>query len=182
MRKAFVWALGAIDDWTGSGRSRATGPHLLEGHCSRAREQCEKWAGSHRELLGFARHTVKTAAPGDPRTVVLPIAHFEILRRRLDDTTEPASKGASAYFGHPAHAAELAWAADCWLSRAWAHPTNVGTAHLFGAALYYSGDLDRARYVLGGAGNRMPEHLPWGLVSPLPGRTYRKVRRELGLR
>ncbi|MEV7010293.1 hypothetical protein [Streptosporangium sp. NPDC051022] len=156
-------------------------PRLFAGHYSRAQVLCEKWYGSHEELLAFARNTVEHAKPGDPVVAVLPLAHFEIAWREMDDSALSSQATLEARFGDPDVAGELAWAADKWHLDLRPHPRAPEASHLFGAAFYYGGHRARAQRMLSGTGRRMPEILPWSAGSLTPGRHYARVRRELGV-
>ncbi|MGI5489641.1 hypothetical protein [Microtetraspora malaysiensis] len=158
-------------------------PRLFAGHYTRAQVLCEKWYGSHEELLAFARDTVASADPGDPLTAILALAHFEVAWRMMDDNDSAfLSKAAiEGYFSRRETVAELVRAADQWQTQAQPHLRAFEAHHLFGAAFYYSGHHARAQRLLSGARNRIPENLPWSVASLTPGRCYARVRRQLGV-
>lgn len=160
----------------------ARNPGLYAGHHSRTQALCEKWYGSHAELLAFAAETVAAAEPGDPVVSVLPMAHIEIvIAQQRDREGLFDEKLVMAHFSDPAVAEPLIEASDKWLSRLQPHPLALEARHLFGAAFYYGGHLSRAQGLLAGAGRRMPDNQPWTVASLTPARRYAKARRELGL-
>ncbi|MFI7226212.1 hypothetical protein ACIBO5_23590 [Nonomuraea angiospora] len=159
----------------------ARDPHLYSGHYGRAQVLCAKWYGSDKELLTFVRGVAASARSGDPVTAMVPLAHFEIVWSEINDTEQPAQDLLEAYFGDSAVADSLIEAADKWRDGNRPHPRALDATHLFGAAFYFGGHLTRAQRLLAGAGRRMPEILPWSAASPMPGRRYARVRRELGL-
>ncbi|HUR05604.1 MAG TPA: hypothetical protein VM347_23885 [Nonomuraea sp.] len=159
----------------------ARDPCLYAGHYGRAQVLCEKWYGSHGELLAFARQTVAEATPGDAITAILPLAHLEIAWSRHTDSSRPAREVLEAHFKDSYAIGKLIEAADKWRAEPRPHPRAYEAMHLFGATFYYSGHLNRARSLLEGTGNRVPEILPWSAASLTPGRHYKRVRRDLGI-
>ncbi|MGW0804522.1 hypothetical protein [Nonomuraea sp. NPDC002799] len=154
---------------------------LYLGHYGRAQALCAKWYGSDEQLLAFARKVTASARPGDPVTAMVPLAHFEIVWSEINGTEQPAQGLLEAYFGSSDVADSLIEAAGKWRDGSRPHPRALDAMHLFGAAFYFGGHLTRAQRMLADAGRRMPEILPWSAASPLPGRRYARVRRDLGL-
>ncbi|SPL88642.1 unnamed protein product [[Actinomadura] parvosata subsp. kistnae] len=155
--------------------------HLYLGHYGRVQALCAKWYGSDQEVLAFARKTTASARPGDPVTAMVPLAHFEVVWSRINETEQPAQEVLEAYFGSSDVIDALVEAADKWQDGSQPHPRALDAQHLFGAAFYFGGHPTRAQRLLAGAGRRMPEILPWSAASAMPGRRYAQARRQLGL-
>ncbi|MEU6038748.1 hypothetical protein ABZ801_25395 [Actinomadura sp. NPDC047616] len=146
---------------------------LYCGHYTRAQALCAKWWGSDADVLEFAESTVEAAKPGDPLAAILPVA---LLENGMD-----ADDGLEAYLSRPETHAALGAAADKWLTNMTEHPRTREAHHLFGAAFYFAGDVDRARHHLSQAGKTLPDGLPWGYWAR-PARAYKDALRDLGLR
>lgn len=162
---------------------RTRAPQTFAGHYSRAQVLCRKWQGSHDELLAFAREVADSCQAGDPRSAVLPLAHFEVIADLLNDVPDDVNHASFVRdcISSPPVAAEIAEAADRWLVAPHPNPQSAVAAHLFGAAAYFAGDTRRARRLLACAGSRVSAYLPWGIVHIAPGHAYAKARRELGI-
>jgi hypothetical protein len=124
---------------------------------------------------------VARAAPGDAIIAILPLAHFEIAWSQCTDSSRPAREVLETHFEDSYAIGKLIEAADKWCAEPRSHPRAYEVMHLFGAGFYYSGHLTRARSLLEGTGDRVPEILPWSAASVTPGRHYRRVRRDLGI-
>ncbi|WP_119730221.1 hypothetical protein [Thermomonospora amylolytica] len=155
-------------------------PSLYAGHFSRVQAISDKWYGSDEEAAEFAEALVAQAKPGDPVVANAAAAHFEIAVRKMDKANIPEAALRNHFVQQPVYAL-LAQAADLWLQDPIPHPMTLDAHHLFGAAFYIAGDLDRARRHLGHLDRRMPDRLPWGAVSLTPGRYYSRARKALRL-
>ncbi|WP_436887633.1 hypothetical protein [Nocardiopsis dassonvillei] len=157
------------------------------GRYSRLQVLCHKWQGSHGEMFAFARQNVSLAAPGDACLGLLPEAHKEHIMMLIRDSDELDTYGdvkefLEGYLADPGVHGEVAAAADRWLAGdVTSDPEHANVAHLFGAALYYGGDLERASRVLVHAGRVMPRTSLWAHVSPSPESDFRQALRRCGL-
>lgn len=157
------------------------------GRYARLQVLCRKWRGSHEEMFAFARENAALAGPGDACLGLLPAAHKENIMLTVRDSEEIDTYGdveefVRGYFADPGVHGEVAGAADRWLSGDFtSDPEYVNVAHLFGAPLYYGGDLERAARVLAHAGRVLPEDSLWGHVSPWPPSDYRGALKACGL-
>ncbi|GAA1462224.1 hypothetical protein NE857_04780 [Nocardiopsis exhalans] len=158
-------------------------------HCAmegRLQVLCHKWQGSHEEMFTFAREAPRKAPPGDRSHPLIVRAHFEYAAMALDDrgldTYGAVGKMLRDYFGDPVVAAEVAGAADRWLSGDPSYPTAAADAHCLGSALYVGGDEQRAAAVLARAGTVVPEYgALWSYLGTNPAARYARVRTRLGI-
>lgn len=157
------------------------------GRYSRLQVLCRKWSGSHEEMFSFARETAALAGPGDACLGLLPAAHRELIMLTVRDEAEiatvaDAKEFVGGYLADPGVHGELAGAADRWLAGDVASdPEHANVAHLFGAALYYGGDLERAARALAHAGRVIPPGSLWAHVSASPAYAFRRALDKCGL-
>lgn len=157
------------------------------GRYSRLQVLCRKWRGTHEEMFAYARESAALAGPGDACLGLLPGAHKELVMLTIRDEDEIETIGdvkefLEGYFADPGVHGELAGAADRWLAGDFASdPEYMNVAHLFGAALYYGGDLERAARVLAHAGRVIPPGALWTHASASPANAYRRALDRCGL-
>ncbi|MDT0331988.1 hypothetical protein [Nocardiopsis lambiniae] len=157
------------------------------GRYSRLQVLCEKWQGSHEEMFAFARENASLSGPGDACLGLLPAAHKEHIMLLISGSDEFQTYGdvkgfVEAYLSDPGIRGELTQAADQWLAGdVTSDPEHANVAHLFGAFLYYAGDIERAARALAHAGRVIPETSLWGHVSAWPASDYRDALKKCGL-
>lgn len=156
-------------------------PASFTGAYGRVQAISEKWHGSSQEAAAFADQLVAEAPPGTPAVAMAAAAHLEIVWRQLDGKESFATEFLGRHFGSPPIAGLMARAADRWMHDRRPHPQDIEAHHLLGAAFYFAGQMERARFHLAHTGRRIPRVLPWSVVAVMQGRYYRKVRRRLGL-
>ncbi|WP_306371251.1 hypothetical protein [Nocardiopsis sp. CC223A] len=157
------------------------------GRYSRLQVLCRKWRGSHEEMFAFARENTALAGPGDACLGLLPAAHKELVVLTIRDEDEidtiaDVKEFVHGYFADPDVHGELAEVADRWLAGdVTSDPEYGNVAHLFGAALYHGGDLERAARVLAHAGRVIPPGSLWAHVSASPAYDFRRALDKCGL-
>ncbi len=133
--------------------ARQVRPTLFAAHAQYLQAICEKWRGSHRQMLDFARAVAAQAPAGDPVGSVLAVAWAEL------DLAGEDGRGIGA--DRRADQTLAAEAAARWVSggeAALAHPYAVEAHQHFG--WFLGADAARAAFHLSRTGGRISA-LPW---------------------
>lgn len=145
---------------------------LYPAHTQLLQNICEKWSGSHAEMLDFARTVTICSPAGDPIGAMLALAWCELDLENEDGSNVGATRTDDQ--------ALVADAADRWLAggeAALAHPYATAAHQLFG---WFLADLPgQARLHLSRTGGRMAFY-PWA-YSAFGSRAYRKALKAAGV-
>ncbi|HEX4225253.1 MAG TPA: hypothetical protein VHZ97_23015 [Pseudonocardiaceae bacterium] len=149
-------------------------PKLYTAHYSRGQVLCAKWQGSNEELLEFITATSTDADPGDPLAALIVAGHLEIaVNKRQSRPT---------YFKLPDVIGPITEIADRFMTGQTQYLRTEEAHHLFGAAFFLAGDLDRARRHLSLVNPKtMTRTLPWEYLSNQPAVYYLAARDKLGI-
>ncbi|WP_086789176.1 hypothetical protein [Crossiella equi] len=137
---------------------------------------CEKWQGSHREVLEFTQDVANTAPAGEPLGALVVAAHLEVQTAKGVDPRE--------YFRRGDLPEQLTTVSDNWLATLRPHARNVEAHHLLGMGLYLAGQTERARDHFSRVSPKsVTDGLPWSYIGYHYDKLdYRSVRKSLGLR
>lgn len=149
-------------------------PKLYIGHYSRAQVLCAKWQGSNTELRHFVTTVATGAEPGDPLAALIVVGHLELALEK--------KQSRYAYFKIPSVREQITEIADRFMTGQRQHVRTQEAHHLFGAAFWAGGDVDRARRHLALVDPAAtPRTLPWWYLSNAPDTLYLAVRDKLGI-
>jgi tetratricopeptide (TPR) repeat protein len=137
-------------------------PHHWRAHVNMLQGLCDKWGGSHEQMFDFVRSVSGRLPEGHPLHVLIPMAHYERMRRyeRENDV-----KAAAAYFHRPDVGEEITEAARRSVHSAeyqpsWQYPVEL---NYFAFAFYGMGQRTQARQLFRRIGPWIT--LPWGPVD-----------------
>lgn len=149
-------------------------PRLYVAHYTRGQVLCKKWKGSNVELLDFVSTVSGNAEPGDPLAALIVEGHLEVAANKRQSRY--------TYFQQPQVLEQVTEIADRFMTGPGRHVRTEEAHHLFGAAFYAAGDLDRARRHLTLVNpNAIPRTLPWDYFSNASETFYLAVRDKLGI-
>ncbi len=144
-------------------RAISLAPDLVPAYRVMVTAASERWGGSHKESVQFARSAMEKSRAGSDMAVCLFWAHLLVLTHlsMFDKNPEKAKK----YSHNPEVNRELAVAFDRWIQPPYM-PRRSSIPYLHHAAcwFYLAGDRQRLQKVLGLIDNTFSE-LPWSMIG-----------------